>query len=307
MNLEGHVAVVTGASRGVGRAIAEALEARGLAVATVARRSAQFTADVSNPADVDRLKTAVEAELGRPTVLVNAAGIFGPIALVQDGDPEEWVETLMINAVGPYLVSRAFLDGMLDAGWGRIVNLSSAASLHTPGRLNSAYGTAKVALNQFTRHLAAEIEGTGVTANVIHPGDVKTAMWADIRDKMDTVSERGYHDWVAWVEQTGGDPPRKGGQARDRHHRERRQRALSLDRRSASDPDSELGLGCGVGGVSPTQQAMPKVINPLGYRYSSSPRYPKQPSAHPGPPPAVPRRRCPGGQDTPGQRGIACR
>ena len=117
------------------------------AVATVARRSAQFTADVSNPADVDRLKTAVEAELGRPTVLVNAAGIFGPIALVQDGDPEEWVETLMINAVGPYLVSRAFLAGMLDTGWGRIVNLSSAASLHTPGRLNSAYGTAQRSLS----------------------------------------------------------------------------------------------------------------------------------------------------------------
>ena len=209
MNLEGHVAVVTGASRGVGRAIAEALEARGLSVATVARRSAQFTADVSDPADVDRLKTAVEAEFGRPTVLVNAAGVFGPISLVKDSDPGEWVETLMIDAVGPYLVSRAFLNGMLNAGWGRIVNLSSAASLHTPRRLNSAYGTAKVALNQFTRHLAAEIEGTGVTANVIHPGDVKTAMWADIRDKTGTLSGSGYHDWVEWVEQTGGDPPEK--------------------------------------------------------------------------------------------------
>ena len=212
MNLEGHVAVVTGASRGVGRAIADALKAHGLAVATVARRSARFTADVSDPAAVDRLKTAVEAELGRPTILVNAAGVFGPIALVKDSDPEEWVETLMIDAVGPYLVSRAFLNGMLDAGWGRIVSLSSAASLHTPGRLNSAYGTAKVALNQFTRHLAAELEGTGVTANVIHPGDVKTAMWADIRDKMGTVRESGYDNWVAWVEKTGGDPPEKAAQ-----------------------------------------------------------------------------------------------
>ena len=73
---------------------------------------------------------------------------------------------------------------MLDAGWGRIVNVTSAASLHPPGPLNSAYGTAKVALNQFTRHLAAEIAGTGVTANVIHPGDVKTDMWADIRDRV---------------------------------------------------------------------------------------------------------------------------
>lgn len=212
MNLAGRVAVVTGASRGVGRAIAEALKARGLTVATVARRSARFAADVSNPADVDRLKIAVEAELGRPTILVNAAGVFGPIALVQDSDPAEWIETLMIDAVGPYLVCRAFLRGMLDAGWGRIVSLSSAASLHPPGRLNSAYGTAKVALNQFTRHLAAELAGTGVTANVIHPGDVKTAMWADIRTKTGAIGESGYDRWVAWVEQTGGDPPEKAAQ-----------------------------------------------------------------------------------------------
>ena len=180
-------------------------------VASVARSAARFTADVSDAADVTRLKTAVEAELGQPTVLINAAGIFGPIALVKDGDPDEWVETIMIDAVGPYLVSRALLGGMIDAGWGRIVNLSSAASLHTPGPLNSAYGTAKVALNQFTRHLAVELQGTGVTANVIHPGDVKTAMWADIRDKTggDRGDGSGYNNWVKWVDETGGDPPQK--------------------------------------------------------------------------------------------------
>ena len=71
----------------------------------------------------------------------------------------------------------------------------------------------KVALNQFTRHLAAELEGTGVTANAIHPGDVKTAMWADIRDKAGTLSdEEGLDNWVAWVEKTGGDPPEKAAQ-----------------------------------------------------------------------------------------------
>ena len=211
MNLKGHVAVVTGASRGVGRAIADALESRGVVVAPVARSSAGFTADVSNPAGVARLKAAVETELGQPTILIHAAGIFGPIALIKDSDPKEWIETLMIDTVGPYLVSRAFLDGMIDAGWGRIVSLSSAASLHTPGPLNSAYGTAKVALNQFTRHLAAELKETGVTANVIHPGDVKTAMWSDIRDKTGTIEgdDSNYDRWVEWVEETGGDPPEK--------------------------------------------------------------------------------------------------
>ncbi len=211
MDLEGRVAVVTGASRGVGRAIADALEALGLVVAPVARHSARFAADVSDPTAVARLKSAVEAELGQPSIVVNAAGIFGPIALIKDSDPGEWIETLMIDAVGPYLVSRAFLGGMLDAGWGRIVSLSSAASLHTPGPLNSAYATAKVALNQFTRHLAAELETTGVTANVIHPGEVKTAMWADIRDKVcaGEGAGSGYGNWVARVQQTGGDPPAK--------------------------------------------------------------------------------------------------
>jgi NAD(P)-dependent dehydrogenase (short-subunit alcohol dehydrogenase family) len=100
---------------------------------------------------------------------------------------------------------------MIDAGWGRIVNITSAASLHPPGPLNSAYGTAKVALNQLTRHLAAEIEGTGVTANVIHPGDVKTDMWRDISDRVAVMGPEAepYRQWAAWVDETGGDPPHK--------------------------------------------------------------------------------------------------
>jgi NAD(P)-dependent dehydrogenase (short-subunit alcohol dehydrogenase family) len=222
------VAVVTGAGRGLGRRVAVALAARGHPVVGVARNPAQLAetadvvrtgggrmvtrpADVSDPDAVESLAAFVHEQVGAPSIVVNAAGVFGPIALIRDTDPRAWVQTVMIDGIAPFLVIRQFLGGMIDAGWGRIVNVTSAASLHPPGPLNSAYGTAKVALNQMTRHLAAEIAGTGVTANVIHPGDVKTDMWQDIHDKAAALGPlaEAYQQWAAWVEETGGDPPHK--------------------------------------------------------------------------------------------------
>ena len=225
---EGRVAVVTGGGRGLGKAIALGLAERGATVVAVARGEEQLrqteaesaalagsvhaiSTDVSDHRAVAALQGTVSERYGSATILVNAAGVFGPIALVQDTDPEAWQQTIMIDAVAAYFTSQAFLRGMLDEGWGRIVSVTSAASLHPPGALNSAYGTAKVALNQFTRHLAAEIAGSGVTANVIHPGDVKTDMWADINERVAGMGEVGknYIEWAKWVEETGGDPPHK--------------------------------------------------------------------------------------------------
>ncbi len=222
------IAVVTGAGRGLGRQVALALARRGHPVVGVARHDAQLAetadlvradggrmltrpSDVSDPAAVAALAAFVHEQFGPPSILVNAAGVFGPIALIRDGDSEDWVRTVMIDAIAPYLTIRAFIGGMLDAGWGRVVNVTSAASLHPPGALNSAYGTAKVALNQLTRHLASEIEGSGVTANVIHPGDVKTDMWQDIRDRVAGMGPGAepYRQWADWVAETGGDPPEK--------------------------------------------------------------------------------------------------
>jgi NAD(P)-dependent dehydrogenase (short-subunit alcohol dehydrogenase family) len=225
---EGRVAVITGGGRGLGRAIGLGLAGRGAVVVAVARDEEQLheterlgreaggrieaiACDVSDHAAVARLADEVEGRLGAPGILVNAAGMFGPIALIGDADPEAWRQTIMVDAVSAFYTSNVFLGGMLEAGWGRIVNITSAASLHPPGPLNSAYGTAKAALNQLTRHLAAEIAGSGVTANVIHPGDVKTAMWADIRERvagLGPVAEN-YVSWAKWVEETGGDPPEK--------------------------------------------------------------------------------------------------
>lgn len=222
------VAVVTGASSGIGRDIATALAGRGHPVALVARSESALSAmaqeigahggtaiavttDVKDAAAVDSLRQRVHDSLGPPSIVVNAAGVFGPIQLIKDSDPDEWVATVMVDAIAPYLVTRAFLPSMIEAGWGRIVSLTSAASLHPPGPMNSAYGTAKAALNQFTRHLAAELAGTGVTANVLHPGDVKTEMWADIRDRAMSAgpAAAAYQQWVRWVDETGGDPPHK--------------------------------------------------------------------------------------------------
>jgi NAD(P)-dependent dehydrogenase (short-subunit alcohol dehydrogenase family) len=222
------IAVVTGAGRGLGQAFALGLAARGDRVVGVARSEAELLeterlaadmpgavigipCDVSDHIAVAGLQREVIERLGSPSILVNAAGIFGPIALVRDADPEHWQRTIMVDAVAAFYVVNAFLGDMLDTGWGRIVNVTSAASLHPPGPINSAYGTAKAALNQFTRHLAAEIAGSGVTANVIHPGDVKTAMWADIRERVAGLGAMAdnYVSWADWVEATGGDPPEK--------------------------------------------------------------------------------------------------
>jgi NAD(P)-dependent dehydrogenase (short-subunit alcohol dehydrogenase family) len=227
-NLNGKVAVVTGASRGVGRHVAVRLAQLGAASALLARSEAgledtrqQLAAegartlvvpvDVGKPESVMQAKGVIERDLGVPSILVNAAGVFGPIDLIKDSDPSAWIETIMINTVGSYLTCRAFVGGMIDGGWGRIVNVTSAAALHEPGPVNSAYGTSKAALNQFTRHLASELKGTGVTANVIHPGDVKTDMWAYIKAKSERLGSvaDAYVKWANWVEETGGDDPEK--------------------------------------------------------------------------------------------------
>lgn len=228
--LEGRHALVTGAGRGIGRAIAAGLAAEGARVTLVARSrgaldevAAEIQAEGGSAfaaaADVSTEKGV--ASIASPpdwppvTILVNAAGVFGPLRLIAESDTEEWLATVRTNLFSAYLMCRRYVPGMLAQGWGRVLNVTSAASLHTPGPLNSAYGTSKAALNQFTRHLAAELAGTGVTANVFHPGDVRTQMFEDVRTGVDQVGDLAsgnYDPWVQWVERTGGDSPQKAAE-----------------------------------------------------------------------------------------------
>ena len=227
-HLVGKVAVITGAGRGIGQRTAVRLAKLNVTTALVSRTETELretadlvlqaggtplviTADLSDPKSIGLIKSRVLNEIGQPSVLINAAGMFGPIDLVCNTDPSDWIKTQMVNFVSAYLICHAFISGMLALGWGRIVNVTSAATLHEPGPINSAYGTSKAALNQFTRHLAAEIAGSGVTANVIHPGDVKTNMWATVREAAKGLGAGAdrYREWARWVEETGGDDPQK--------------------------------------------------------------------------------------------------
>jgi NAD(P)-dependent dehydrogenase (short-subunit alcohol dehydrogenase family) len=221
-------AVITGAGSGVGAVVARTLARHGVRVALVGRRqdrldevctaittaggtAATFPCDVSDATAVEALRTSVEARFGPPQILFNGAGLFGECLTIADSTPDVWLETVRINTFGPYLVCRAFMAGMIRQGWGRIFNVSSAAALSPVYHVSSAYQLSKVALNHFTRQLAQELEGTGVTANVLHPGEVKTEMFAAI--KADAASRtgagRGMLKWVEKVELSGGDPPEK--------------------------------------------------------------------------------------------------
>jgi NAD(P)-dependent dehydrogenase (short-subunit alcohol dehydrogenase family) len=224
-DLTGKVAVVTGAGRGLGREIAMALSRCGADVVLAGRTLSDLQAtaavieadaggaalavraDVSDPDQVSMLRAEAEHGFGPPTVLVNAAGVFGPVAALVDCSPDEWIATLMVDTVGPYLTCRAFVPAMIERGWGRVVNVSSAGALLPPVPYNSAYSTGKAALNRLTRQLAVELEGTGVTANAMHPGSLKTDMWQDIRDQTARLPDGGgpLGDWVELVERTGGD------------------------------------------------------------------------------------------------------
>ncbi len=190
--LEGKVALVTGGARGLGRTMATALAQVGADVALsgrsveacreaaqeiaaeTGRRAKGFAADVTQLADVERLATEVEGELGPVDILVNNAGINirGPIQQLTEAD---WDAVIDTNLKGPFLCARTFGPRMVTRGWGRVVNLGSVLGfIALPGR--APYASSKAGIINLTRVLALEWAGTGVTANAICPGAFATEM-----------------------------------------------------------------------------------------------------------------------------------
>jgi NAD(P)-dependent dehydrogenase (short-subunit alcohol dehydrogenase family) len=178
------VALVTGASRGIGRHLADALEAAGYAV----ERGSRSVADVTDRAAVERWVAQVTDRHGRVDVLVNNAGVVDAEVSLADSDPDDWWRTVEVDLRGPYLLTRAVLPHMLAAGSGRIVNLSSGAAYRT-GDSATAYNVAKGALSRLTAATGLHAE-RGVLAFDLAPGVVRT----DMTEGM--VAHRGRTQWT---------------------------------------------------------------------------------------------------------------
>ncbi|MDX6708733.1 MAG: 3-oxoacyl-[acyl-carrier protein] reductase [Solirubrobacteraceae bacterium] len=176
------VALVTGGSRGIGKAIAERLEDDGFKVATLGRTSGDVQADVGDPESVEAAFKEVRERFGPVLVLVNNAGER------QDGltirmSAEQWESVIHTNLDGAFHCMRRALDDMLTARWGRIVNISSVvAERANPGQAN--YGAAKAGMLSLTRTVAREMARKGITVNAVTPGVIETDMTTGVADKL---------------------------------------------------------------------------------------------------------------------------
>jgi 3-oxoacyl-[acyl-carrier protein] reductase len=200
-------AIVTGAARGIGAAIARRLSEDGFAVAVLdldeaacktvvdqikasGGKALAVGADVADEQAVEAAVDRVANELGAPTVLVNNAGITRDNLLFKMS-VDDWDGVLSVHLRGAFLMSRAAQKHMVEAGWGRIVNLSSVSALGHHGQVN--YSAAKAGIQGFTKTLAIELGRFGVTANAIAPGFIETEMTASTAKRLGV----GFEDFKA--------------------------------------------------------------------------------------------------------------
>ncbi len=191
--------VVTGASKGLGKAVAKKFWETGASLALVARNRVElenlakeldkdrrgrqivetFACDLSNIAEIPALVEAIKSRFGDPDVLVNNAGSQGPIGPLQENDWVEWQKCLNVCLLAPVLLCRGFLPAMIKRRYGRIINVSGGGAANARPNFSS-YATAKCGLVRFTETLAEEVKGFGITANCIAPGAMKGEMAREV-------------------------------------------------------------------------------------------------------------------------------
>jgi len=193
MELEGAVAAVTGAARGIGKAIAQAFAARGARVALVdiledelqttasELRDAGLTVlpvvtDVTVPAQVETMAEIVQRDLGPVDILVNNAGTFSVIAPVWEADPDKWFRDVRVNLYGSFLCCRAIVKGMVGRGAGYVINIISSGGVGDPHPYSTSYASSKTGLMRLTEGLAKEAEPHGVKVFALAPPAILTEM-----------------------------------------------------------------------------------------------------------------------------------
>jgi NAD(P)-dependent dehydrogenase (short-subunit alcohol dehydrogenase family) len=204
--LAGKVAIVTGGGRGIGRAVARRFAEAGAAVCVTARsqdeidetvrligvaggRAIAVTGDVSDPDDVERVVSTARERLGPIGILVSNAGQSGPYVPIRYADPATWWRTVEVHLRGAFLYSHAVLDGMAEAGGGRIVVVASRSGVMVTPNI-SAYGVAKSAQIRFAEYLAAEGKEHNVVAFSIWPGTIFTNIGESV------IEDEGAQRWV---------------------------------------------------------------------------------------------------------------
>jgi 3-oxoacyl-[acyl-carrier protein] reductase len=194
IDLEGRVAIVTGAARGIGAAIADRLAASGARIAiwdidmAVAENTAAsifnavpFAADVTDPASIDRALAATVAGIGAPNILVNNAGITGPNHPLDEYPIDAWRQVIEIDLMGVFYCCRAVVPVMRQQNRGHIVNIASIAGKE--GNPNaSAYSAAKAGVIGLTKSLGKELAGTGIRVNAVAPAAAKTDIFKQMTE-----------------------------------------------------------------------------------------------------------------------------
>ncbi len=198
LSLEGKVALVTGASQGIGRACALALGRAGAKVAVAARNEVKlqevvneivgrggdahlFTLDIANEESIKSTAKAVVEHFGAAHILVNNAGITKDTLLLRM-KRADWDDVINTNLTGTFLLTQALIGSMMKARWGRIINISSVVG--ETGQAGQAnYAASKAGLIGFTKSLARELASRNITANAVAPGYIETAMTAVLDEK----------------------------------------------------------------------------------------------------------------------------